>query len=70
MGEEKFSGMEYCLQEMNREELQDALRSIRTEILDKVQKMSDMWEAIAELNKKKRMIQLRLQYLGVGIRDQ
>ena len=60
----------YPLQEMNQDELSDALASIRAEILDKVNRMSNMWEALAELNKKREMIQIRLEYFGLGRRDQ
>jgi len=58
------------LEGMTRDELEDALASIRSEILDKVQKLSDQWEALVEVNKKKRRIQIRLQCLGVRMRDQ
>lgn len=61
---------QYPLQEMNREELEDALASVRAEILDKVNRMSNMWEALAELNKKREMIQIRLEYFGLRRKDQ
>ena len=60
----------YPLQEMNQDELSDALASIRAEILDKVNRMSNMWEALAELNKKREMIQIRLEYFGLRRKDQ
>lgn len=60
----------YRLQEMDREELEDALISVRAEILDKVNRMSNMWEEVVELNKKKKLIQIRLQYFGVKLKDQ
>jgi arsenate reductase-like glutaredoxin family protein len=72
MEEEKleFSGINYRLQEMTREELIDALASIRSEIIDKVRRMSNMWEVLAETNEKRERIQIRLERLGVKRREQ
>jgi len=67
---DKFSGIDYRLEGMSREELEDALATVRCEIIDQVQKMSEMWETLVELNRKKRRIQIRLQHLGVRMRDQ
>lgn len=59
----------YPLQEMNQEETQDALKSVRAEILNRVQRLSEGWEDLMELNRKKRRIQIRLQ-CWVKLKDQ
>lgn len=66
--EENNNGSMTHIRNWSRSRCEDELASIRYSILSKVQRMCRDWEAIAELNKRKERVEIRLEEMGVNLK--
>ena len=52
------------IQRLSKDELEDALASVRHEILSRVSNLGKYWRGLLEMNKRKEELEARLEELG------